>query len=147
MATRTGILNTSGQFIMLPPPYAGGLPAGAQAIVSDTPAVVIAALGGAAFIAKNLLVQTLSGSATATTHNNGLGQPACLSTKGSNGAGAVTFTGAAVGDTVLTVGNVTLGTDVTSSFESTITVVNQIQQSAATDLSSTNIFIVLMTKG
>ena len=56
-------------------------------------------------------------------------------TAGSNGAGAVTFTGAAVGDLVGKVINLVDLTDVTSQFESAITVINQIQQSGSLDLS------------
>lgn len=55
---------------------------------------------------------------------------------GSNGAGAVTLTGTLVGDTVELVVNLTTPGDVTSSFESTISVAGQIQQTAATNLSA-----------
>lgn len=65
---------------------------------------------------------------------------------GKNGTGALALTGTAVGDAVLSVINVTDGgasADVSSSYETTITVENQIQQSAATDFStSTLIFTV-----
>lgn len=54
---------------------------------------------------------------------------------GLNGAGAVTLTGANVGDIVLGVGNVTDGSDAAASYESVITIANQIQQSSASDLS------------
>jgi len=54
---------------------------------------------------------------------------------GSNGAGSVTITGALVGDIVELVVNLTTPGDVTSSFESTISVAGQIQQTAATNLS------------
>lgn len=53
----------------------------------------------------------------------------------SNGAGAVTLTGAVIGDTVENVTNITTQGDVTSSFEATISVAGQIQQTAATNLS------------
>ena len=60
-----------------------------------------------------------------------------VSQDGKNGAGALTLTGAKVGDKVLNVTQVTAtSADVTSSFEATITVANQIQQSSATDLSA-----------
>jgi hypothetical protein len=55
---------------------------------------------------------------------------------GKNGAGAVTLAGTAVGDNVVNVTNLSTPGDVTSSFEATITVAGQIQQSAATDLSA-----------
>ena len=55
---------------------------------------------------------------------------------GNNGVGAVTVTGTLVGNTVELVANTTDGTDVTSSFESAVTVANQVQQTSASDLSS-----------
>lgn len=54
----------------------------------------------------------------------------------SNGAGAVTLAGAVVGDTVESVINITTPGDVSSSFEATISVAGQIQQTAATNLSA-----------
>ncbi|MGY3393449.1 hypothetical protein ACVWW6_006040 [Bradyrhizobium sp. USDA 3311] len=54
----------------------------------------------------------------------------------SNGAGAVTLAGAVVGDVVESVVNLTTPGDVTSSFESVISVAGQIQQTAATNLSA-----------
>lgn len=66
-----------------------------------------------------------------------------LAFTGKNGSGACTLTGSAVGDVVLGIVNITDGTTATSSFESTITVVNQIQQSSASDL-STKKFAVLL---
>ena len=53
-----------------------------------------------------------------------------------NGAGGITLTGAVVGDTVENVTNITTPGDVTSSFEATISVPGQIQQTAATNLSA-----------
>lgn len=58
-----------------------------------------------------------------------------------NGAGARTATGLAVGDTVRAVIDLTDETDVTASFEATVTVVNQIQQSA-TDLTGDKVLVV-----
>ena len=55
---------------------------------------------------------------------------------GSNGAGPLTLTGAVVGDTVENVTNLTTPGDVSSSFEATISVAGQIQQTAATNLSA-----------
>jgi hypothetical protein len=60
---------------------------------------------------------------------------------GLNGAGAVTLTGTNTGDIVLGVGNVTDGSDATSSYESVITVAGQIQQSSASDLSSKKMMV------
>lgn len=60
-----------------------------------------------------------------------------MSFDGRNGAGACTATGLQVGDVVLSVAGLTAGAlgDASSSFESTITVADEIQQSAAGDLS------------
>ena len=57
-------------------------------------------------------------------------------TAGSNGAGPVTLAGTVPGDVVEVVANLTTPGDVTSSFEGTITVAGQIQQTAATNLSA-----------
>jgi hypothetical protein len=55
---------------------------------------------------------------------------------GHNGAGAVAVAGAVVGDNVVSVTNLTTPGDATASFESTVTVAGQVQQTAATDLSA-----------
>lgn len=55
---------------------------------------------------------------------------------GRNGAGTLALAGAVVGDNVLNVTNISTPGDVTASFESTITVAGQIQQTAATNLSA-----------
>ncbi len=65
---------------------------------------------------------------------------------GKNGAGACTCTGAKVGDKVAGVVNLTDGGTAAANFESTITVANQIQQSAAGDLSSKNFSVLLVVK-
>lgn len=64
---------------------------------------------------------------------------------GKNGAGACTAVGAAVGDKVIGVACITNGSmgAADASFEATITIVDQIQQSAAGDL-STKDYIVLL---
>lgn len=68
-----------------------------------------------------------------------------ISFAGRNGAGACTATGAAVGDRVIGVAGLTAGAlgDVQASFEATITVVNQIQQSSASNLSA-NAYLVFL---
>lgn len=77
---------------------------------------------------------------------------------GRNGAGAITLTGAAVGDRVfcgwlsgdasdnLTKGEGSVGTTATFTalFEATITVVNQIQQASASDLSDNKYTVILI---
>lgn len=62
--------------------------------------------------------------------------PFMLVQAGKNGAGALTLTGAKVGDVVAGVANLTTPADLKASFETVITVANQIQQSSATDLSA-----------
>jgi len=68
-----------------------------------------------------------------------------LSFTGKNGAGACTCTGAAVGDRVIGVAGITAGGigGAAASFESTITVVNQIQQSSASNLSTLSYVVIL----
>lgn len=55
---------------------------------------------------------------------------------GRNGVGTLALAGAVVGDNVLNVTNLSTPGDVTSSFESTISVAGQIQQTAVTNLSA-----------
>lgn len=65
---------------------------------------------------------------------------------GRNGAGACTATGLAIGDLLLSVMDIDVGGglgNAGSSFEATVTVNDQIQQSSATDL-STSEFIALV---
>lgn len=68
-----------------------------------------------------------------------------ITVDGKNGSGAVTATGAAVGDTVLGVAGLTAGAlgAADASFEGEITVVNQIQQSSASNLSANDYLVVL----
>lgn len=56
-------------------------------------------------------------------------------------AGAVTLTGAVVGDNVQKVFDTSAWTDVTSSFESTISVAGQVQQTASTSSHVVQIFL------
>jgi hypothetical protein len=53
---------------------------------------------------------------------------------GHNGAGAVTVAGVVAGDTVVNATDLTAPGDVSSSFEGTVSVSGQVQQSSATDL-------------
>lgn len=62
---------------------------------------------------------------------------------GKDGAGALTLTGARVGDSVVGVFNLTTPGDLKSSFETTITVINQIQQSSQSNLSGQQIVFIL----
>jgi phage terminase large subunit-like protein len=62
---------------------------------------------------------------------------------GSNGAGAITVAGAAVGDNVEIVVNLSTPADASASFESTVSVAGQVQQTSASNLSgSTYLFCV-----
>jgi hypothetical protein len=62
---------------------------------------------------------------------------------GSNGAGAITVAGAAVGDNVELVFNATAPADATASFEATVSVAGQVQQTSASNLSgNTYLFFV-----
>lgn len=62
---------------------------------------------------------------------------------GSNGVGPVTFAGAAVGDIVALVLDLTDLTDVTADFEATISVAGQIQQTNAANLSAKTCLFLL----
>lgn len=59
----------------------------------------------------------------------------CTVTTGVAAAGPVTVTGTKVGDKVVGVANLTAPADAKASFEATVTVADQIQQSSASDLS------------
>lgn len=64
---------------------------------------------------------------------------------GAAAAGPCTATGAAVGDIVIGVVNLTDATDGRTSFETAITVVNQIQQSSASNLSAKKFVLTVRT--
>lgn len=65
---------------------------------------------------------------------------------GRNGAGAVTLSGAKIGDKVLICTNLTDAANGAAAFEGTITVNGQIQQSSASDLSAKNYSILLLVQ-
>ena len=81
-------------------------------------------LAGTAGVSLALLVE---GKVVATTRSYIVKAVTSLSA-----AGAVTLTGAVNGDKVLSVTDLSSDSDVSSSFESTISVANQIQQTAST---------------
>lgn len=56
-------------------------------------------------------------------------------------AGAVTVAGAVVGDNVISVTNLTTDADVSSSFETTVTVAGQLQQKASTSAAPVLVYI------
>jgi hypothetical protein len=62
---------------------------------------------------------------------------------GAAAAGAITLTGANVGDLVISAINLTTPADASASFESTISVANQIQQSSASNLSGSTFLVSL----
>jgi hypothetical protein len=62
---------------------------------------------------------------------------------GKNGAGALTLTGALIGDKVIAVANLTTPGDLQAGFETTVTVKDQIQQSSASDLSAKQCLFIL----
>lgn len=66
-----------------------------------------------------------------------------VSFPGRNGAGAITVTGAAVSDVIFSVTDITSGGLVDASFESVVSVINEIQQASVVDL-STKIFLALI---
>ena len=66
-----------------------------------------------------------------------------LAQLGKNGTGALSLTGTAVGDRVLGVVNLTDVADAAAKFETTITVDNQIQQTAADDLSAKQCYFLV----
>ncbi len=68
-----------------------------------------------------------------------------ITVDGRNAAGAITATGAVVGDTVVGVAGLTAGAlgAADASFEGTITVADQIQQSSASNLSANDYLVVL----
>lgn len=65
---------------------------------------------------------------------------------GKNGTGACTLTGAKVGDKVIGVIDLTNLAAAASSFETTITVADQIQQSSASNLSAVKHAVMLLVK-
>lgn len=69
-----------------------------------------------------------------------------ISFDGINGAGACTATGAVVGDKVLYVAGLTGGAlgNASASFEATVTVINQVQQSSVSNLSANDYLAVLL---
>jgi hypothetical protein len=65
---------------------------------------------------------------------------------GAAAAGAVTLTGAKIGDKVLALINLTDAADGSGSFEATITVADQIQQSSASNLSTKKYLVLLLAQ-
>jgi hypothetical protein len=88
--------------------------------------------------AEALATQSTDHAITPANLGNVLAKVFPVTFTGKNLAGACTATGLAVGDRVLGVSGVTTVGIVSSKFESVVTVANQIQQSAAENLSAQN---------
>lgn len=118
-------------------------------MVDSALAAASAAAVGQVELATNAEARTGTDTARAVTPanvRNVLTGLKFISVDGRNGAGAITATGAVVGDKVIGVVGITGGAlgDATASFEGTITVVNQIQQSSASNLSANDYIAVLL---
>lgn len=108
-----------------------------------------AAMPGVVELATNAEAITGTDTARALTAANlraVLGKLKMISFDGRSGAGACTATGAVVGDLVLAVFSMTEGAlgAAGASFEGAVTVINQIQQSSASNLSANNYVALLL---
>lgn len=118
--------------------------------LTDLNAAASASVAGIVELATDAEAKTGSSSTRAITPANlaaVLAGLKLISLDGRSGAGACTATGAAVGDKVLYVAGLTEGAlgNASASFEATVTVVNQIQQSSASNLSANNYLAVLLS--
>lgn len=107
------------------------------------PSVATAALGAVGAV-------LLSGDASTYATNLGTGGALSLVTanargfvEGRNGVGAVNMGNVDVGVTVVSVHNVTDDADITADFETTISVLNQIQQTGATNYTGKNLTVTI----
>lgn len=117
-------------------------------IVDSLGAAASATASGIVELATNAEARAGTDTARAITPANAANMFAGLkyiTAAGRSGAGAITLTGAVVGDRVIGVAGLSTGAlgDATASFETAITVVNQVQQSAAGNLSANNYMFVL----
>ena len=101
-------------------------------------AVNTAALGAAAVATANLA----AGAVTAPKLN--LAGLKVIQASGVAAAGPVTTTGTAVGDRIIAVLCTSANTASAALFQTTVTVINQIQQSSATDLSASRFIFLLL---
>lgn len=65
---------------------------------------------------------------------------------GSNGAGNVAVAGAVVGDTVVSVTNLSTPADASASFESTVSVAGNVKQTSASNLSGSTFLFLLIPR-
>lgn len=119
---------------------------------TSTPAVSLDALGvSTAKLADGAATAAKIGTSAVTAAKLAAAQKRRYFVLGRNGAGAVTLTGALVGDKLDGAVNLAAGPganlDRTTAFEATITVVNQIQQTSASDLSGEAIQFDLIRSG
>jgi hypothetical protein len=116
-------------------------------IDGDTASGDLAGTYPAPTIASGAVVAAKLGANAVTGPALSAGSMRLLGFAGHNGAGACTLTGAKVGDTVVGVVDVAVGSvSAAASFESTITVNNQIQQSSASDLSAIKYLALVVAK-
>lgn len=117
-------------------------------IVDSLGAAASASTAGLVELATNAEARAGSSTALGTTPANVASMFAGLkfiTVDGRNGTGAITATGAVVGDMVIGVAGLTAGAlgSATASFESVVTVVDQVQQSSASNLSANDYLVVL----
>ncbi len=117
-------------------------------IVDSLGATASASAAGLVELATNAEARAGSSTALGATPANVANMFAGLkfiTVDGRNGAGAITATGAVVGDAVIGVAGLTAGAlgAATASFESAITVADQVQQSSASNLSANDYLVVL----
>lgn len=117
-------------------------------IVDSLGASASATTAGLVELATNAEARAGSSTALGTTPANVAHMFAGLkfiTVDGRNGAGAITATGAVVGDVVVGVAGLTAGAlgAATAGFQSAITVADQVQQSSASDLSANDYLVVL----
>ena len=93
--------------------------------------------------AEALATQSIEHAVTPANLGNVLAKIFPVTFTGRNGAGACTATGLAVGDRILGVSGLTSMGIASSSFESVVTVENQIQQSSASNLSAANFVAIV----
>lgn len=116
---------------------------------ADLNATATASAAGIVELATDAEAKTGSSAAHALTPANlraVLAGLKIISLDGRNGAGACTAAGAVVGDKVLYVAGLTEGAlgGAGASFEATVTVAGQVQQSSASNLSANNYLAVLL---
>lgn len=129
----------------------GGTVNGGKEFQLTTGSISPASFTSAGVCATNLAVTDITGGASLPSNAVGgtalsAGAQRLLPFTGRNGAGACTCTGLKVGDTVTGIVNVTDSSNDAAKFEATVTVVNQLQQSDAGDLSAKKFIVLAVAK-